>query len=360
LNTEIEQTEQDLQVIATELNQKRAQEAANLRTIELAEGRLDTLNDIKNDDVSSLQSQLIDIFSRYSFYFGLILIYFALQQLLNAIVDRFVKAEIARDIIKFLITFVIIAATVVTLLIAFVGNLTYLLTGLGVISAALVVALQDFVSSLFAFFWIKLRRIYKISDVIDINTGSTGIVTGVVLDIGIFRTTLKELYGEGELNAERSSGRTVSVPNNVILKAPVVNYTHDNRILWHVMSIIITFESDFEMAKKHIENILKKQFSYALDHKDQLLDDAYNLEYVYAPKVFMSIAGSGPQFDIWFAARYGHYREVRESISGAILHSFRTHGIDLAYTTTRIIATPKKDNDNSTIAFYNHGIFDDK
>jgi small-conductance mechanosensitive channel len=360
LDSEISTAQTELAALETVLARKESREIANTNTINRIEDQLDTLSQEIEQDTSTLQSQIFELFSKYSFYFGLIIVYFAVQQLLNILTDRFIKSEIARDVIKFIITAIVIIATILTLLLAFIGNLTYLLTGLGVISAALVVALQDFVSSMFAFFWIKLRRIYKNRDVIDLNTGSTGTVTGIVMTVGIFRTSLKELYGEGELNAERSSGRIVSVPNNIILKTPVTNYTQDNRILWHVMSVTITFESDFEEAREQLENIVNKQFKYALDHRDQLLDDAFNLEYVYAPKVFMNIAGSGPQFDIWFAARYGHYREVREELSAAILHSFRTHGIDLAYNTTRIIPTPKRENDESTIAFHNQGIFADK
>lgn len=358
LDDEIASLQSELTIVEADLVKKESRKEADLATIDQATDRLNQITTANNSDSLDLRSQVIEVFTRYSFYFGLIFIYFMVLQVAYILAERFITSEIAQDVVKFIATFIVAVLTVITLLIAFVGNLTYLLTGLGVISAALVVALQDFVSSLFAFFWIKIKGIYKNRDVIDINTGDTGIVTGIVTNVGVFRTTLKELYGEGELNAERSSGRIVSVPNSVILKAPVINYTHDNRILWHVMNVTITFESDFEEAKKQLEHIVQKQFKFAVDHKDQFLDDAYNLEYIYHPKVFMSIAGDGPQFDIWFATRYGKYREVREEMSGEILKAFNAHGIDLAYGTTRIIPTMHQDNKNGTIAFHTPGIID--
>lgn len=306
----------------------------------------------------SLQKEAIDIFSRYSFYFGLILVYFALLQLFRKMIDKFVQKNLIKSSLILIINSLFIIATVVTLFIAFIGNLSYLLASLGVISAALVVALQDFVSSIFAFFWIRIKKLYKVKDVISVNTGNTGAVAGIVINIGLLRTELREIESVDPFSVERQTGRVVSMPNNTILRAPVINYTLDNRILWHSMTLVVTFESNYILAKELILGAIKSQFRYALDHKDTFLDSTYNVENLYAPKVYMHIGNNGPTFTIWFASRFGSYNEVRESISMEILKSFSTHGIDLAYNTNRVIATPKNPEDTSTIAFQQLGLLE--
>jgi small-conductance mechanosensitive channel len=340
LQPDIDKISLELLEVEKELAQKQSRLEALQSNLFLTQQQLGEKSQETEYALVDLRTQLLGISSKYSIYFLLVVSFFVGLQLLHIALDKLIQNEPIRDILKFISTTLVIIATIITLLFAFVGNLTYLLTGLGVISAALVVALQDFVSSFFAFMWIKFKSVFKTRDIIHISTPETKI-TGIVANIGIFRTTLRELVGDNQINSERPSGRVVSVPNSVVLKTPVINYTQDNRLLWHSFSVTITFESNFEKAQEILDSVAQKQFEYALDHKDQLLDDAYNLKYLYRPKVFMSIADNGPIFEIWFATRYGHYYEVLQTLSSDILKELKTHGINLAYTTSRVIPTPQ-------------------
>lgn len=344
LQPDIDQASNEFIEVEKQLAKKQSRLEALQSNLFLTQQQLGEKSQEVDYALNDLQAQLISISSRYSIYLLLVVSYFVGLQLFHIALDKLITKEGIRDVLKFISTSLIIIATIITLLFAFVGNLTYLLTGLGVISAALVVALQDFVSSFFAFIWIKFKSMFKTRDIIHINS-SEGKVTGIVSNIGIFRTTLKELVGEDELSSERLTGRTISIPNSVVLRTPVINYTQDNRLLWHKLTIAITYESDFEKAGQLLDTIAQKQFEYALDHKDQLLDDAFNLKHIYRPKVYMNIGNNGPQFEIWFATRYGHYYEVTQTLSADILKTFKVYGIDLSYNTSRIIATPHDPKD---------------
>jgi small-conductance mechanosensitive channel len=322
------------------LAQKQSEQSANLVYLEAAEKILATKQEEVKKESNQLQAEILGILGKVVVFVLLIGFYFLVLQTIYWATEKFITNGLPRQIIRLLANLVIFLATSITVLYAFIGNLSYLLAGFGVLSAALVVALQDFVSSFFAWVWINIRRIYRLKDVIQINA-NTGKITGIVTEIGIFRTTMKELsVSAKDSTMERPSGRIVSFPNNLILKEPLTNFTRDNRLLWHDFSVVVTFESDFELAKKLAEEVMDKVFTYCVDHKDQYLDDVYNLKYIYAPKLYMSIDNSGPKIEIWFAARYGKYRDVLEMISRDLLKSFLVYGIDLAYPTTRVIPTP--------------------
>jgi small-conductance mechanosensitive channel len=205
-----------------------------------------------------------------------------------------------------------------------------------VFSAALVVALQDFIASFFAWVVIKARGPYKLTDTIEIPT-TQGLMSGVVTQIGFFRTRIREKIGGDSYDREQFTGKTIFFPNNLILKQGFRNFSFDNKILWHPITITVTFESDSDLARKSLEDIIHRQFHYMIDHKDVYLDDVYNLKHIYKPKMYLRIANYGPEFTIWIPARLGTFREISEKISLQVLKDFKHNEIELAYPTSRIV-----------------------
>lgn len=302
----------------------------------------DTKERVKNNqneltkEINGFQNDIFAFIIGISKYIALIIFYWILVQGFRYINNRLIPNETIRNIIALILTFLAIFATFITIFIAFAGNTTYLGPTLGVFSAALVVALQDFIASFFAWVVIKARGPYKLNDTIEIPTPS-GLMTGVVTQIGFFRTRIKEKIGGESMDSEQFTGKTIFFPNNLILKQGFRNFSFDNKILWHSIVITVTFESDFEIAKKSLEDIIHKQFHYMLDHKDIYLDDVYNLKHIYKPKIYLHIAKYGPEFTIWVPARLGSYREISEKISLKILKDFKHNEIELAYPTSRIV-----------------------
>lgn len=290
-----------------------------------------------------LRNSLLDLGGKFVLYATLVFIYWLVLRAVHWITVKIIKNSAIVKLINVSSTLLFIVASLVTILFAFVGNLTFLITSFGVLSAALVVALQDFVSSFFAWVMIKLKHQYKLQDIIELNS-SQGSFTGKVSEIGVFRTSLKEQFGGQGLNKELYTGKTISFPNNLILKEGLINHTMDNKILWHTINITITYESDYEKANLILNEIALTQFEYALDHKDSLLDNVYNLKSVYKPRIYLNIGSDGVEFTIWFSARRDRYRESVEEYSRQIMHKFKANKIQLAYRTSRVIATPGQVN----------------
>ncbi len=342
--SQIETWETRIEEINEEISKKEDSVAENNEERDLLENDLGQLEKDLSKEINILQSQVVILGISFSRYIILIAAYWLIYQIVKFITFKLTKKTLVRNFILLITGFLAIGATVLTLLIAFIGNLAILVTSFGFISAAMVVALQEFISSFFAWFVIKARGPYKEGDLIQIQT-SVQVYSGKVKNIGIFRTVISEKVGGSSLDREQLTGKTVDFPNNLILKHPVKNFTQENAILWNNLDIIVTYESNYKLAREIIEKTMDEYFSYALDHKDTYLDDVFNLGNIYKPKIYMSLAGDGPCFTIWFACKTGKLREVIERLSISILDEFNSNQIDIAYKTSRVIPTADFDNE---------------
>jgi small-conductance mechanosensitive channel len=210
-------------------------------------------------------------------------------------------------------------------------------TALGFISTALVFALQDFVASFFGYLHIRVNNLYGMGDEITVHTIHGAKYSGKVMRVGIFRTFIKIRKGDGTLNTEMLIGRNVSFPNHLVLKDAVDNSTKVNRIVWHTTMAVITFESDFEVAKESVEQVTEEFFEYMLNKKDKFLDNHPNRKNIYKPKIYIDIGDDGVRFTVWFACNIGFYREAVDWFSISLLKRFQDNDVHLAYKTVRHI-----------------------
>ena len=221
----------------------------------------------------------------------------------------------------------------------FIGQFSNVFTILSLFSAALVVALQDFISSFFAWIFIRARNKFKEGDIIQIaGFSGNNQYSGRVKKIEAFRTLLMEREGtlEGEkIDKERVTGRIISIPNNMFLKQPVINATQDNKIVWQTLDLIITFESDWKQAKQILQKIIDKVYTpeYIKEHK---------ITQAYVPQIYTSIADTGVRLSIWFPASVGSYRAMLQTLSENILLDFKKQDINLAFNTITVEMADKK------------------
>ena len=125
-------------------------------------------------------------------------------------------------------------------------------TVLGFITAALAFALRDIVTDLAGYIFVSVRRPFQVSDRSEI--GST---KGDVLQIEWFQITLLEVGNW--VGHDQSTGRVIYMPIGQVLTQPIYNYTAGFNWIWNEISVLMTFESNWEKAKKIILNIINKQ-----------------------------------------------------------------------------------------------------
>src|SRR6204780_1308509 len=173
---------------------------------------------------------------------GVLIIHAAFRVLEQTLPRRFGRAD-ARYKIRKLIVFSGYFSILLFLAFLFEDRLGRLSFAIGVIGAGVAVALQDVVASIAGAFSIGFSKLYAVGDRVQI-----GETRGDVIDIGLLRTTLMET-GDW-VNRDLYNGRLVRIPNSLVLKASVFNYSQGFRFVWDEVKVVLSVTSDCQLAKE--------------------------------------------------------------------------------------------------------------
>src|SRR5437660_5231484 len=116
-------------------------------------------------------------------------------------------------------------------------------TFFGLVSAGIAIALKDIFLNVAGWAFIMWRRPFLVGDRIQIGTHA-----GDVIDVRLFQFTLNEIGNW--VDADQSTGRIVHIPNGKILTEVIANYGEGFQYIWNELPVVVTFESDWEKAKK--------------------------------------------------------------------------------------------------------------
>ena len=214
-------------------------------------------------------------------------------------------------------------------------------TSLAIIGAGIAVALQDIVKDFMGWIMIVQRNIFIVGNRITIENH-----TGEVIDIGMLRFKLLEV-GTGDPNVIvlEHTGKSVSLPNALVLSSPVVNHNSTSDFVKAEMRIVITFESDRKKAEEIITNILKEETEEF--YQAEVRQQAKRTRMYYLSlqpigmKVYKNIIGSGFEFTLRFSVPIGLQRPVISDLATKIMDAIDAEpSVELAYDTLRIIPTP--------------------
>jgi small-conductance mechanosensitive channel len=231
-----------------------------------------------------------------------------------------------------------LAALVAALIVAgfLFDDLSMMAATLGVVSAGLVISLQDVCTSVFGWFVIMSGGKFRIGDRLEIDG-----TRGDVLDIQLLRTTLLEVGGW--LGTEQPTGRVILVPNNVIFKTKIFNYSYGHAYIWSKLDITVTFGTPMAQAIAHFQQMLHEETRALMAEARQasaVMLRRYGIEdAVYEPKIYTAIADSGVVFSLFFVSHYRDTGPMRNRLSRRILELVELHPeIQLAFPTLTILA----------------------
>ncbi len=206
-------------------------------------------------------------------------------------------------------------------------------TLLGLVAAALVLALKDLVANMAGWLLIHSRRLFRVGDRIEVSGH-----TGDVIDIKLFEFTLVEVGNW--VDADQSSGRLIHVPNGKVLTEPLANYTKDFNYIWNELSVVITFESNWQKAKSILEDIATRVLAdTSQDARRQLKKAAQRYMIFFrnlTPIVYIKVQENGVRLTIRYLTRPRERRTTEHHLWEEILSRFAEHDdIELAYPTVR-------------------------
>ena len=232
---------------------------------------------------------------------------------------------------------------VVTISLVWIEGIQSAATYLGLVTAGLAISLKDPITNVVAWGFILWRKPFEVGDRIEI-----GAYTGDVVDQRIFQFSMMEIGNW--VDADQSTGRILHIPNGIVFTQTVANFTHGPNYLWNEIPVLITFESNWEKAKKILQKIsdeydvihnidAEKEFEVAAQ---KLLLKHDNLKSV----VYTSVLESGILLTIRYLCKPRHRRTTSEILWEDTLRAFAKHAdIALAYPTTRFYTVPT-DNKN--------------
>jgi len=206
-------------------------------------------------------------------------------------------------------------------------------TYLGLVSAGIAIALKDVFTNLAGWLYIISRRPFNVGDRVQL-----GDYAGDVIDQSFFEFTLLEIGNW--VHADQSTGRLIHIPNGKIFSQDLANYDKGFKYLWNEIEVVVTFESEWQKAKKillDIANNKGENISKRMENQIRRAAKKYMIYYKeLTPIVYTSVVDHGIKLTIRHLCETRKRRGYDEAIWEDILLEFaKNKNIELAYPTTR-------------------------
>jgi len=176
-------------------------------------------------------------------------------------------------------------------------------------------------------------RPFEVGDRIQI-----GDTAGDVINLNIFQLTVNEIGGW--VDSDQSTGRLIHVPNALVFSNRQANFTQGFDYIWNEIPVVVTFETNWEKAKKILTDIINEHSKgINLEARKELKKASKKYLLVYrklTPKVYTDVKDSGICLTIRYLCSPYKRRGSTEAIWEKILKQFQLNSdIDLAYPTVR-------------------------
>jgi len=274
-------------------------------------------------------------------------IFLARALLVGAITPR-IDSPWARYLFRKVTLGVLWVVALFALLQLWILNWAVLPVTLGLLAAGLAVAFQRPIMSILGLFVILVNRPFRIGDRIEIKgiRGGEIIARGDVIDLRALYTSLMEV-GEW-MGGDVYTGRIMTVPNYRFLENEVANSTKEFGYIWDIVTIPITFSSDWRKARlaliASIEKVVGHMKKPAQAEISQMSQKYVNIAEDVDPRAYITIKESW----IELGARYLTVPRGRRTIRSRIQQDFleRIRGdpdICLASPQLRVYNFPPED-----------------
>ena len=229
----------------------------------------------------------------------------------------------------------------IVLLFSYIDNVSYIVTILGFASAGIAIALKDWFMSIFGWLVIVTSGSISVGDRIKVTRDGQQVV-GDVLDISLFKMTIREDITYTSYRVNRRTGRIFFIPNNYIFSEMIANYTHSGlRTVWDGIDIAITFDSNHKKAQNIVKNILKhysKGYTDITRKQLSKMRSKYQLRATgVEPRVYTFAEPYGIVISGWYLTNSYSALVLRSTMSPEIIEAFlKEDDITIAYPTQTI------------------------
>lgn len=245
---------------------------------------------------------------------------------------------------------------ILTLLLAYIENVSYLVTILGFASAGIAIAMKDWFMSLMGWITIVIGGTIHVGDRVKFMRGNIEYI-GDIVDISMLRMTMHEDVTLTAYMHNRRAGRIIFIPNNYIFTDMIANYSHAGlKTVWDGIDFIITFDSDIHKAASIAKEITRK---YSKGYTDITRKQLNKLRSKYSikntnvePRILTFIEPYGMKISAWYLTNSYATLTLRSTISAEIISRIQAEeNIHLAFPTQSIyidkdVRKPVPDNED--------------
>ncbi|MDO1511546.1 mechanosensitive ion channel family protein [Maribacter confluentis] len=213
---------------------------------------------------------------------------------------------------------------------------------IGLFTAGITFTLQELILSIAGSFYIFFVRVYKPGDRIEINN-----IKGDVIDIDSIYTTIMEM-GEW-VNSDNYSGRIIKISNAFVFKGPIKNYSMDFPFVWDELNILITFDSDTDLAKTIMMDCATQLLSSYTEKSrakwQEMVEHYYIENATLEPTIAIELTDNWIQLNLRYITDYKRRRHTKHELFDHIKKAIsKSEGkVKLASTTLQLLPVPPLD-----------------
>jgi small-conductance mechanosensitive channel len=244
----------------------------------------------------------------------IILLIILLYSIGVAIIVRGIQEETSRLAAVKIFTVILAGITLLLAMVIWIGDLGQVMITLGILWGAVFIALRDFIQNLVGSLVLLTTRMYRIGDRIRLRGNY-----GLVMDIGVFRTTLMELDREA---GDRPTGEILTVPNGILFREVVTNTTKHISVVSDEIRITLPFTADLEQARTTLIETVNRHTGEIKERADlefrQLGEKKYLPGFETSPTINLQLSDRG----IVLILKYITVSQDRSSIKTRIVEEF--------------------------------------
>lgn len=220
---------------------------------------------------------------------------------------------------KRLINFLVTTLTILLLIVIWMPYIKNILTFISFISAAMTIALREFIYNLFSGIYIRVRKPFSVEDRIEIDE-----TRGDVININMLNFEILEVSEKDHYNGQ-STGIIVTVPNSMIFTKPLKNFNKIFKYIWNEMTIKIPLEENVSEAKRVIYKIINNneivnKIPTKMQKQIDNLSPNYRIYYnKYEPIIYTKVDGDVIELTVRYLIHPKKVRYVESTIWEQIL-----------------------------------------
>ena len=283
--------------------------------------------------MQNLMHQIISLSLAAKLVFAVlgILVIHAVFRLLERRLPTHFRALDARYRVRKFVVFAGYIVAIVFITVLFADRLGRVSFALGVAGAALVVALQDVITSFAGWVAIGWLNLYQVGDRIQI-----GETKGDVIDISFLRTEVVET-GNWVCD-DLYNGRVARIPNSAALKGAIFNYSQGFRFVWDEIKVPLTADSNQILAKQVLLRIANEAVAgYLAEAENCWRQITYNFRIEnlsLEPTATLIVRGGSLEFTLSYIVDYTNRTAMQDLLFSKIVEEIKNRNDQLAWASS--------------------------